>query len=153
MNKLSYLTIWIILYFLVSSCSKPKVDDFKWLIGKYERNYNKTIQIESWYQNQDTLFGKAIFVTNNDSVVMETMRIQKNEKGVWEYIANVPSNDFPVAFELKNINKNRMVFENPYHDFPQTIVYEQREDSLFAAIIGTQNEFEKSTVFDFKKTK
>lgn len=151
MNKLSFLTIWIILYFLISSCSKTKVDDFKWLIGVYERNYNETIQIESWNQKQDTLFGKAIFVTHNDSVVMETMRIQKNENGIWVYIADVPSNEFPVAFELKSISNSRIVFENPYHDFPQTIVYEQRNDSLFAAIIGKQNEFEKSTVFDFIK--
>lgn len=153
MNNISFQTIWIILCFLSTSCSNTEINDFKWLIGKYERSYNQTIQIEIWQQKQDTLFGKAIFVTNNDSVVMETMYIQKNEKGVWEYIANVPSNDFPVPFELTSINKNRMVFENKYHDFPQTIVYEQRNDSLFAAIIGKQNNFEKSTVFDFKKIK
>jgi hypothetical protein len=60
----------------------------------------------------------------------------------------------PVAFTLTQASENRLVFENPAHDFPQKITYTRiTGDSLLAEISGTINSEEKSQQFPMTRVK
>ena len=41
----------------------------------------------------------------------------------------------PVAFALVSITDDRVVFENPDHDFPQKITYERNADGSVTATV------------------
>ncbi len=45
----------------------------------------------------------------------------------------------PTEFRMVELAANRVVFENPTHDFPQRVIYERNGDTLHARIEGTMN--------------
>jgi len=60
----------------------------------------------------------------------------------------------PVRFATKTISETQLVFENPQHDFPQTISYTKiTADSLVAEISGTKNGHERKQIFPMKRVK
>lgn len=59
----------------------------------------------------------------------------------------------PVSFILTANNLNQLVFENPNHDFPNTIIYNRvGADSLMAEIAGMKDGKKVSQIFKMKKT-
>jgi len=74
--------------------------------------------------NRDTSRGKAFF---------EYLRIEAREDGIY-YVAS-PRGKGETAFRLTDQDDQRLVFENPDHDFPKKIVYELRApDTLCAGV-------------------
>jgi hypothetical protein len=68
------------------------------------------------------------------------------------YLPKVAENPYPVPFKLVSSENNRLVFENPGHDFPQRIIYTlHAADSLTATTAGLVDGADRSIDFHFKR--
>ena len=63
------------------------------------------------------------------------MRIDAKENAIL-YTPRFGQLATPVTFRLTKQTGNEVVFENPEHDFPQTILYRRTGDQLYAAVEG-----------------
>jgi hypothetical protein len=90
---------------------------------------------------------------HTDTVHSETIEL------LWEgddifYIPTVKGNAGPVRFKLTENNGQSAVFENPEHDFPTKITYENRGDSmLYAKISGMVKGKEVAKEFPLQRAK
>lgn len=80
--------------------------------------------------NRTTIAGKTVFY--------EFLRIETSN-GETVYIAHPKGRSPGTRFTMIETSDNRVVFENPDHDFPQRIIYERLGDELHAQVEGTQN--------------
>ena len=132
--------------------AKQAREDFKklsWIEGTWLRTNSKVGQsgTERWFKSSPyELQGYGVTFKDNDTLFVEKLRIVINEDRIY-YVADVPENQEPVFFKLKEITKTSFVFENPDHDFPKKIVYQIENDTLKATVSGGK----KSLDFLFKK--
>lgn len=128
----------------------------EWLIGTWENKTQKGSIYETWSRTTDNEFsGKSYIVKEQDTIIFETIRLVKEQDGLF-YIPTVKNqNDgLPVRFATKTISETQLVFENPQHDFPQIISYRKiTPDSLVAEISGTKNGQERKQIFPMKRVK
>ena len=61
---------------------------------------------------------------NGNSVLLETVNLEY-KKGIANYVVTAAdqNDNLPVSFKLIKNQGNKLVFENPKHDFPQRIIY------------------------------
>ena len=72
------------------------------------------------------------------TVAFEFLRLQERGQGV--VLLASPEGRCPATpFSLVELEKNRAVFSNPEHDFPQQVVYERVGDRLNASIEGVED--------------
>ncbi|EAQ98211.2 DUF6265 family protein [Congregibacter litoralis] len=121
------------LLMMLSTLVTPQshAQDLDWLVGCWEsfENYSK----EVWVKNPDgTLLGFSASIERNDIAFYELLYIRE-VGGVLTYTAH-PSGQNPAVFVISDRDEQRLVFENPQHDYPQRIVYEREGDALTAAI-------------------
>ena len=135
--------------FLFISCS-PDIEDLSWLEGSWQREYNDVTQIEDWRFEADSLIGISYFVRGNDSSIQETMVIYSDGADL-VFNARIPEQNINTLFTQSDLDDQKISFENPMNDFPQTIVYQRKQDSLYAGIIGAVNGYDKSIVFGFSR--
>ncbi len=159
----SSLTVVLILMFF--SCKKEthvqkqdktfsEIQKANWFLGRWENNSAEGTLSESWKKlNDSTFYGESYFVIEKDTVFAETIHLEeRNEKLL--YIVTVPNQneERPVTFTLTKNSKTQLIFENPSHDFPNKIIYNQvGTDSLVAEISGMKNGKEKSEFFKMKR--
>jgi len=119
---------------------KKLLNQTLWLVGEWQHPTSRGILHEHWKSVGDSaLAGRSFILKGTDTVVIETIRIRQNAKGLW-YIPTVSNqnNGQPVPFKLKEITDSRFVFENREHDFPQQISYSRiTADSMVAEISGS----------------
>ena len=131
---------------------KQAREDFKklaWLEGTWQRTNSHAGQTgtERWFKSSPfELEGYGVTLTGKDTLFLEKLRIIINEDRLY-YVADVPENQQPVFFKLTEITKGGFVFENPNHDFPQKIVYQEENGILKATVSGNN----KSVDFLFKR--
>jgi hypothetical protein len=139
---------------LLVSCKNPKaqnadpvasnapvreIEKASWLLGEWDNRSAEGSIVETWEKFSDSVYiGKSYFIKKGDTVSSESIRLvqQANEL---KYIPTVKNqNDGEaVAFKLTSSASHKLIFENPAHDFPQTITYHQlSSDSLVAKISG-----------------
>jgi hypothetical protein len=68
----------------------------------------------------------------------EFLRIEEDAEGI-VYLASPKGRQSPTPFKMIEITENKVVFENPDHDFPQRVMYERAGEKLTARIEGTRN--------------
>ena len=151
-----------ILIFVVSLVSfrtcigqqQSKIKQAEWLVGTWENKTAKGSMYESWVkQNDSVLIGKGFMIKGKDTVVFESVRLVQERANLF-YIPIVKNqnNGLPVRFALKTISNEKMVFENPTHDFPQVIWYAKTgADSLVAEISGVEKGKEHKETYPMKK--
>lgn len=124
-----------------------------WLLGRWENNSDQGNLSEIWEKKNDSLYiGTSYFEINGDTVFNESVELIKKD-GVLNYIVSISEgNQGAVPFKLTKSSETEMVFENPKHDFPQTITYTHKGDSLIAIISGKEKGKPKKEVFAMKKT-
>lgn len=127
---------------------------FDWLYGQWQRQTANSSTTETWQKlNKENLQGKSVRVNkaSGDTTFTESLMLCKMENK-WYYFAKVAENRFPVPFELITISDGRFVFENPTHDFPQWIVYQQQSDSTMTVTVDAPNDAtSKPIVFKFRR--
>lgn len=125
-----------------------------WLLGRWEQKTLKGTIYESWKSNSDSsYFGKSYLLKEKDTVVLETVSLLQKD-GALFYIPTVTNqnNSMPVSFKLTSSSDNKLVFENPIHDFPQKITYVLiSSDSLLAEISGVLNNKQQFRQFPMRR--
>lgn len=125
--------------------------ELKWLEGKWERQgmQKGTSAIEYWLFDNNSIQGKGISFQGTDTAFVEGLSIQlKNGKAF--YVADVPGNDAPTFFEIKELSETGFISENLVHDFPKRIQYKLSNDLLTVVISDGGS---KMMTFEFKKFK
>lgn len=157
------------IFSFMMACTSPKSDDgrnvaespkqiemTRWLIGSWQGQSKDAMNYEIWKkENDSTLSGRSYSInTNGDTVSSEFVKlVQRN--GELAYIPTVPGQNkgMPTEFRLTFIDRNKMIFENPEHDFPQMITYKYLPtDSLIAEISGTVNGEQRSIQFPMRRS-
>lgn len=119
--------------------SPGKIDQAGWLIGSWYSETAKSINYEAWKKYNDTVFvGRSYSIRGADTVSSEFIRMVETGDEL-SYIPTVADQNsgMPVTFKSIFISRDKLVFENQDHDFPQIIAYQQiSEDSMVAEISG-----------------
>jgi hypothetical protein len=105
------------------NCASLGVAD--WLLGHWVAVDGDKTFTEIWTKLSDTTFeGKGVTTKGASSAIIdgESLRLLQMEKGVF-YVSKVTHNRLPIAFELTECSPQRLVFENPAHDFPRRLEY------------------------------
>mgnify|MGYP001792627909 CR=1 FL=1 len=153
-----YITITIT-FFTLYACFAIKnqpIKNTEWLIGTWENKTKKGIIYESWVKISKTeLSGKSYKIQESDTTIFETIRlIQKEDKLFFIPKVKNQNNNQPIRFLSTFVSKDRMVFENQKHDFPQIISYTKiKKDSLVAITSGMENNKERQIKFAMRKVK
>jgi len=85
--------------------------------------------IEEWERSKDGLRGTGVVLSQGDTVFIEHLQLVQRDS-IWYYTARTDgqNNGEPVFFECTMIDPELglFLFENPDHDFPQSIGYQFR---------------------------
>lgn len=154
-------TTLILLLLAIVSCKnsedneKDKIKSANWLLGKWETKTADGNLSESWKQLNDSTFqGESFFIKNKDTLHFETLTLQqKGEELFYNATVKGQNENKAVTFKMTSETEKQLVFENPKHDYPQKITYNQiKKDSLVASISGVQLGKPSSEKFGMKKT-
>ena len=146
-NLKSYIFLAIFFLFTSFKSLDSQEFNFDFLIGKWEAKIGSGSYYESWIKSNNEYIGKACFVSNQDTIEKENLKIAK-VADYWVYIAQV-NQSHPVLFTLVNIDTTSYRFENLEHDFPQTITYKIVDsNNIIALTEGIEKG--KSKKFEFK---
>lgn len=142
----------------IFSCKKTekenKLQTTDWLIGTWENKSDEGEMVETWSKTNDSLYsGSSYFIKGKDTLHSESIALtQKADVILYTPTVKGQNNNQPVSFQLTKQTPKQLVFENPKHDFPQKIVYQQiTADSLIATISGMQQGKASSESFSMKK--
>lgn len=104
---------------------------------------------ESWKIDGNTLAGSAFSLQDKDTILYEKLKIFKQDSFIFYEATVLNQNEGkPVKFKLASFNDQKIVFENPDHDFPKKITYHfLTTDSLKVQVLGN----EKTIDFYFRK--
>ncbi|RZJ69077.1 DUF6265 family protein [Flavobacterium sp.] len=150
------ITLFFVLTILASCSDKANLTDANWLVGNWKQKLKGAEMTETWSVESDSaLIAKSfVITTENDTVFAEHVRlVQRHGNLIYIVTAIGQNDDKPVEFALTSKSDKRFVFENPEHDYPSKIVYENYGDSLKATISGLKDGAEMSEDFPMKKVK
>lgn len=139
---------------IVFSCSSEpsQMEKLNWLLGEWSHISNtedeKTFEV--WQKAADGSFeGLGCTIKNGDTTFVEHLKIELKEGSLY-YVADVSHNEHPIYFKFVEHRHHFFLSTNPEHDFPQTISYNQNQDSLEVHISGENG---KKVAFNFIKEK
>lgn len=149
-----YLTFLPCILSLHACKPEKNLDELKWFLGSWKGTMQNMDVHEYWTARSEFSFsGEGYVLSGKDTVFHESTKLQF-ENGNIVYIADIPGNPIPVSFILTSNKNNKIVFENPKHDFPKTITYHLvSPDSLEAIVVGNENGKQRKEEFHFKKVK
>ena len=119
--------------------TKPTLDDLSWLAGSWSGESGGILMEEHWTAPKgNSMVGMHRDVGKGRTMLFEFLRIE--QRGDQIVYLSMPNGRSPATpFPLKELSGNRVVFENPAHDFPQRIIYWKDGADLRAWIEGTMN--------------
>ena len=101
------------------------LDAANWLLGPWIATDGDRTVTETWQKLSETTFEGTGVTTRGASRTIvdgESLRLLQMEQGVF-YVSKVAHNRLPIAFELTQCSSQRLLFENPAHDFPRRLEY------------------------------
>jgi len=117
------------------SPAKATIADMTWLADAWVGKRRSRSIEERWSPPLGgAMLGVSRTVSRGKMVAFEYLRIVERKGGL-VYIAQ-PGGRRPTQFVLTKLDKNRAVFVNPRHDYPQRIVYELSKKGALTASIG-----------------
>jgi len=155
----------IALIFTFTACSqkptienesiKPKkIAQANWLVGTWFSESGGRSNYETWKKyNDSTYVGRSFSIQHGDTVSSESiMLVQQGEEINYVPTVQGQNNNSPVKFKLVSSDSNKLIFENPAHDFPQVITYwNAPPDSLIAEISGAINGEHQAQKFPMRR--
>jgi hypothetical protein len=128
------------------------LEPLRWLLGSWVADSGKRIVTETWTEASPTTFeGDGVTLERSDGSVVdgETLRLVVMGDGVF-YVAKVAHNDYPVAFRLTTCQAERLVFENPAHDFPRRLEYRRVDGDRLE--VNVSDGAERGFRLDFRRS-
>lgn len=117
---------------------RPVADHLAWLVGAWAATTPQGEVVERWHRADDgALVGRSETRSGDEVVFFEALRIEFDADGRATYLASPMGRTPPTPFrETLPRQPDRLVVENPDHDFPQRITYTRTGDALRAEIAG-----------------
>lgn len=135
---------------------EASVQNASWLIGNWGNTLPDGSFIEKWTKESDSVYkAESYFIANNDTLFAEYVTLGKINDTL-AYTVTVPgqNNEKPVSFKLISMSGNKLVFENPQHDYPSKIEYIKiTADSIVAVISGAKKGKQASETFAMARLK
>jgi len=134
--------------------SEIHLENLEWIVGTWQRETSRGTMFEDWKVANDTLWqGKAFRLTEGDTLIIERLSLEIMRDEIF-YVPVVPHNEGAVYFRMIEQSPEKVVFENPEHDFPQRIIYMKiSDDSLHARIEGINEGVDSAVDFYYKRMK
>ncbi|HWH83373.1 MAG TPA: DUF6265 family protein [Burkholderiaceae bacterium] len=135
--RAAWIVLWSGLSLAVPAAAEPAdVQALAWLQGCWAQRTPERIVEEQWMAPRaGTMLGMSRTVRGDKLVAHESVLLREHE-GRFEYAVS-PSGQAPTVFTSISVGANRVVFENPEHDFPQRVAYARDGSELRAWIEGT----------------
>lgn len=112
----------------------PEVEQLGWLAGCWRIVRTDQVIDEQWMApSGGVMLGMSRTVRGGQTTAMEFVTLHVVD-GKVIYEAN-PAGQAPVSFTASIVNADRVVFENPAHDYPKRITYERRANDAISAWI------------------
>lgn len=133
------------------------MDDFEKLYslaGEWSMPYENGELVESWVkQYNKKLKGESYILKDEVKKIQENMGLVLSDGRItFSSVVSGKNNGEPVLFGLVDIDKNKIVFENKEHDFPQRITYDLRSATdLVASIEGQTKKGYRKFEYKYKK--
>lgn len=145
----------VLLSLLLSAVVQPpraSVNDAAWLAGCWETTTNGRVVEEQWTRPRGgTMLGVGRTTMGDRTLDHEFVILAVNEEGRLAYEAH-PDGQQTTTFLATEVGARRLVFEDPSHDFPQQVGYEQTADhQLTAWISGRTNGRERRIPFVYHR--
>ena len=121
---------------------KDKIKKADWLIGNWENTSPDGILTENWEKVNDSTFSAtSYFIKGKDTLHFESIILtQLGETLTYKATVKNQNDDKPVSFPSTSESDQKLVFENPKHDYPQKITYTKgTNNTLTAEISGNLN--------------
>jgi hypothetical protein len=121
---------------------KDKIKAADWLIGNWENTSPDGVLTENWQKVNDSTFNAvSYFIKGKDTLHFESIVLaQKGENLTYSATVKGQNEDKAVSFPSKSETEDKLVFENPQHDYPQKITYtKSANNTLTAEISGKLN--------------
>lgn len=118
--------------------NKQKFKKLEWLVGKWTRTNAKPGEsgYETWAKISDTkLSGKGVTLKGKEIHFVEELEFSIKGNNIF-YIVKVTGEKKPTYFQLTAISDKSFTCENPKHDFPKKITYQQNGKNIKATISG-----------------
>ncbi|MFP9097984.1 DUF6265 family protein [Flavobacterium sp. RHBU_24] len=132
----------------------PNMAKARWFIGQWENKSAEGDLVENWKKENDSLYiGESYFIVKGDTVFAERVALV-DIYGKMSYNVSVANQNEgeAIPFVMTDINDERVIFENPQHDYPSKIMYSKvAPDSLVAEISGTKEGKHASEIFRMKR--
>lgn len=142
----------VIAIILSTSCCRPDARESMLKLQQLEGVWSSSEGVlfnEYWKIKSDTLMtGLGYSLQENDTAFKEILKIYLNGNDVF-YAAKVGKSDEFIKFKLKEAKRDRWIFENQAHDYPNIISYAIEEDVLVAAT--TNSNGNKKIEFKMKR--
>lgn len=121
-----------------AAATTPDLRRLAWLAGSWSSAQGGRVTEEHWTTPDDRLMlGMSRSSRNGRAESFEFLRIVARRDSIL-YVA-LPGGRGETEFALAELSDERVVFENPSHDFPRRIVYARRgRDVLVARVEGTR---------------
>ena len=119
------------------SSARSRISDLGFMAGCWRGLTRSGTTIEEFYTPpaSNLIVGATRYVRDGRVVDFEFTRIDQTDSGA--VITPHPKGVRSVSFTPKVIERNRAVWQNPTHDFPQRILYTRvADDTLVARIEG-----------------
>ncbi|KUJ61849.1 hypothetical protein AR687_09800 [Flavobacteriaceae bacterium CRH] len=146
-------TTLIVLLLAIVSCKKAETvekDKIKladWLIGNWENKSPDGILTENWKKVNDSTFSAvSLFIKGKDTLHSEKIILsQQGEMLMYSATVNGQNNDKAIDFPSTTETENKLIFENPSHDYPQKITYSKGANNTLTAEISGDLRGKKTT--------
>jgi Domain of unknown function (DUF6265) len=134
----------LVILALITSCNDKysKIEKANWFIGDWENTSDEGSFREIWTKKNDSVFsGLSIVVIEQDTVFYENVSLEQKKDSVFYNVSVKGQNkDQAVSFYLTSYDNDKLVFENPNHDYPSKITYSKiNKDSIVAEIFGLKD--------------
>ncbi|MCF0052389.1 DUF6265 family protein [Dyadobacter sp. LJ53] len=126
------------------------------IVGSWKMQRAAGHMYETWRRVSPNAFaGVSYKIQNGDTVKLETVRLYlSNRRIIYAPVAFGQNDEKEVLFNLKSIQGEKFIFENPKHDFPQRIGYAfHSADSLHAYIEGSIDSKPRHINYKYSKLK
>lgn len=129
---------------IITSCNDnySKIEKANWFIGEWENTSDEGSFREIWTKTNDSVYsGISIVVIEQDTVFYENISLEQKKDSVFYNVSVKGQNkDQAVSFYLTSSDYDKLVFENPNHDYPSKITYSKvSKDSIVAEIFGLKD--------------
>lgn len=120
-----------------SAQTSHSINDLAWLAGSWAGPDGNLHHEEHWTAPRGgAMVGMHRTIKDDRMAEFEFIRIEERD-GVLIYLS-MPNGRSPATlFPLRTLERERVVFENAQHDFPQRIIYWKAGNDLRARIEGT----------------